>query len=64
MIAYSDLNMERKLGAGNFGEVWKATFKGRTDVAVKKTIKGALNDFDFMEEAKNMMWVHCVILCL
>lgn len=47
--------MERKLGAGNFGEVWKATYKGRTDVAIKKTIKGALNDFDFIEEARNMM---------
>lgn len=49
--------MERRLGAGNFGEVWKATYKGRTDVAIKKTIKGALNDFEFVEEARNMMCV-------
>lgn len=49
------LQYEKVLGSGNFGEVWKATYKGSIEVAVKKTIKGAVNDHEFMQEAKTMM---------
>lgn len=34
-IPFSDIQFEKKIGKGAFGEVWKAQYLG-TDVAVKK----------------------------
>lgn len=50
VIKYSDLKMEQQIGKGAFGEVWKASWKGR-DVAVKKQrqahgIEDALKEFE------------------
>ena len=55
VIEYDDLEMVKLLGKGNFGEVWLAKYHGNKDVAVKRTLKGALNDQDFVEEARIMM---------
>lgn len=54
-IHIGDLQFTDKLGKGQFGEVWKAIYKGVKEVAVKKTLKGALNDHEFVAEAKTMM---------
>jgi len=46
------------LGKGNFGEVWKAKYKGKKDVAVKMTLPNLVDDYEFVNEAKLMMYVH------
>ena len=38
-IDQSDLKILKKLGAGQFGEVWEGTFKENTPVAIK-SMKG------------------------
>ena len=55
LIDRKDLKFEKQLGKGNFGEVWKAKYKGNTDVAVKMTLPNLVNNYDFIAEAKLMM---------
>ena len=55
IIDRKDLNLEKRLGKGNFGEVWRAKYKGEKDVAVKMTLPNLVNDYEFVAEAKLMM---------
>lgn len=55
LIDRKDLHLEKRLGKGNFGEVWKAKYKGEIDVAVKMTLPNLVNDYEFVAEAKLMM---------
>ncbi|NWT87480.1 HCK kinase, partial [Lanius ludovicianus] len=53
-IPRESLSLERKLGAGQFGEVWMATYNKHTKVAVKTMKPGSMSVEAFLEEA-NMM---------
>ncbi|XP_067948174.1 tyrosine-protein kinase TXK-like isoform X2 [Watersipora subatra] len=55
VIDRKDLQLEKQLGKGNFGEVWRAKYKQEKDVAVKMTLPNLVNDYDFISEAKLMM---------
>ena len=39
----------RKLGAGNFGEVWKGSWQNRVDVAVKTLKPGTMSPEAFLQ---------------
>lgn len=39
----------RKLGAGNFGEVWKGQWQGRLDVAVKTLKPNTMSPEAFLQ---------------
>ncbi|KAF6032306.1 BTK [Bugula neritina] len=54
-IESNELEFEKRLGKGNFGEVWKAKYKGKKDVAVKMTLPNLVDDYEFVNEAKLMM---------
>ena len=41
-------------GAGNFGEVWKGTWQGRVEVAVKTLKPGTMSPEAFLQEAEIM----------
>ncbi|XP_053555272.1 tyrosine-protein kinase HCK [Bombina bombina] len=53
-IARESLTLERKLGAGQFGDVWLATYNGHTQVAVKTMKPGTMSTGAFLEEANLM----------
>ncbi|XP_040187416.1 tyrosine-protein kinase HCK [Rana temporaria] len=53
-VSRDSLNLEKKLGAGQFGDVWLATYNGHTQVAVKTMKPGTMSAEAFLEEA-NMM---------
>uniref|UniRef100_A0A8C9WZD9 Tyrosine-protein kinase n=1 Tax=Sander lucioperca TaxID=283035 RepID=A0A8C9WZD9_SANLU len=53
-IPRSSLKLERKLGAGQFGEVWMATYNKHTKVAVKTMKPGSMSVEAFMGEANLM----------
>ncbi|PKU29398.1 tyrosine-protein kinase hck [Limosa lapponica baueri] len=53
-IPRESLRLEKKLGAGQFGEVWMATYNKHTKVAVKTMKPGSMSVEAFLEEA-NMM---------
>ncbi|XP_034445525.1 tyrosine-protein kinase HCK [Hippoglossus hippoglossus] len=53
-IPRSSLKLERKLGAGQFGEVWMATYNKHTKVAVKTMKPGTMSVEAFMGEANLM----------
>ncbi|NXS55314.1 HCK kinase, partial [Brachypteracias leptosomus] len=53
-IPRESLRLERKLGAGQFGEVWMATYNRHTRVAVKTMKPGSMSVSAFLQEA-NMM---------
>ncbi|NWR56896.1 HCK kinase, partial [Bucorvus abyssinicus] len=53
-IPRESLSLERKLGAGQFGEVWMATYNKHTKVAVKTMKPGSMSVDAFLAEA-NMM---------
>uniref|UniRef100_A0A8C3QTN4 Tyrosine-protein kinase n=1 Tax=Cyanoderma ruficeps TaxID=181631 RepID=A0A8C3QTN4_9PASS len=53
-IPRESLNLERKLGAGQFGEVWMATYNKHTKVAVKTMKPGSMSVEAFLEEANLM----------
>jgi len=53
-IPRSQINLMKKLGAGNFGEVWKATWQGRVEVAVKTLKPGTMSPEAFLQEAEIM----------
>ncbi|XP_057288239.1 tyrosine-protein kinase HCK isoform X2 [Pezoporus wallicus] len=53
-IPRESLRLERKLGAGQFGEVWMATYNKHTKVAVKTMKPGSMSADAFLEEASLM----------
>ncbi|CAI5778561.1 tyrosine-protein kinase HCK [Podarcis lilfordi] len=53
-IPRSSLKLEKKLGAGQFGEVWMATYNMHTKVAVKTMKPGSMSVEAFLEEANIM----------
>uniref|UniRef100_A0A8C5P8G1 Tyrosine-protein kinase n=1 Tax=Leptobrachium leishanense TaxID=445787 RepID=A0A8C5P8G1_9ANUR len=53
-IPRSSLQLVKKLGAGQFGEVWMGYFNGYTQVAIKNLKEGTMSTSDFLEEANLM----------
>ncbi|XP_063003527.1 tyrosine-protein kinase HCK [Elgaria multicarinata webbii] len=53
-IPRNSLKLEKKLGAGQFGEVWMATYNMHTKVAVKTMKPGSMSVEAFLEEANIM----------
>ena len=53
-IPRSQINLIKKLGAGNFGEVWKGTWQGRVEVAVKTLKPNTMSPEAFLQEAEIM----------
>ncbi|XP_061486792.1 tyrosine-protein kinase HCK isoform X1 [Rhineura floridana] len=53
-IPRESLKLEKKLGAGQFGEVWMATYNMHTKVAVKTMKPGSMSVEAFLEEANIM----------
>ncbi|NWT04075.1 HCK kinase, partial [Mionectes macconnelli] len=53
-IPRESLRLEKKLGAGQFGEVWMATYNKHTKVAVKTMKPGSMSVEAFLEEANLM----------
>ncbi|XP_053105638.1 tyrosine-protein kinase HCK [Hemicordylus capensis] len=53
-IPRDSLKLEKKLGAGQFGEVWMATYNRHTKVAVKTMKPGSMSLEAFLEEANIM----------
>ncbi|XP_034558039.1 tyrosine-protein kinase Lyn isoform X2 [Notolabrus celidotus] len=53
-ISKESITMVKKLGAGQFGEVWMAFYKNTTKVAVKTLKPGTMTVEAFMEEANVM----------
>nr|XP_044604323.1 tyrosine-protein kinase HCK isoform X2 [Equus asinus] len=53
-IPRESLKMEKKLGAGQFGEVWMATYNKHTKVAVKTMKPGSMSVEAFLAEANLM----------
>lgn len=53
-IPRKSLKLEKKLGAGQFGEVWMATYNTHTKVAVKTMKPGSMSVEAFLEEANIM----------
>lgn len=48
-IPKSQIQLLRKLGAGNFGEVWKGSWQSRVDVAVKTLKPGTMSPEAFLQ---------------
>ncbi|XP_016886334.1 tyrosine-protein kinase Blk [Cynoglossus semilaevis] len=48
------LRMERKLGAGQFGEVWMGFYKNKQKVAIKTLKEGTMEPEAFLQEANLM----------
>uniref|UniRef100_V9KMG1 Tyrosine-protein kinase n=1 Tax=Callorhinchus milii TaxID=7868 RepID=V9KMG1_CALMI len=53
-IPRESLKLDKKLGAGQFGEVWMGTWNGTTKVAVKTLKPGTMSPEAFLEEAQIM----------
>ncbi|XP_077109216.1 tyrosine-protein kinase HCK [Ranitomeya variabilis] len=53
-VPRESLKLEKKLGAGQFGDVWLATYNGHTQVAVKTMKPGSMSPEAFLEEANLM----------
>nr|XP_018672695.1 proto-oncogene tyrosine-protein kinase Src-like isoform X1 [Ciona intestinalis] len=53
-IPRESLKLEKKLGAGMFGEVWKGLWNGTTEVAIKTLKTGTMSPEAFLAEAKIM----------
>lgn len=53
-ISRSSLQLIRKLGSGNFGDVWYGKWKGTTEVAVKTLKSGTMAPSAFLQEATIM----------
>ncbi|XP_040583667.1 tyrosine-protein kinase Src64B [Lepeophtheirus salmonis] len=53
-IPRSQITLTKKLGAGNFGEVWKGTWQGRVEVAVKTLKPNTMSPEAFLQEAEIM----------
>ena len=50
--------LQRKLGQGNFGEVWAGVWNGTTPVAVKTLKPDTMEVKDFVQEAQVMKKIH------
>ncbi|XP_067139502.1 tyrosine-protein kinase Fyn-like [Centruroides vittatus] len=53
-IPRASLQFMRKLGSGNFGEVWHGMWKGTTEVAIKTLKPGTMDPAAFLQEASIM----------
>nr|XP_002126540.1 tyrosine-protein kinase Fgr-like [Ciona intestinalis] len=53
-IDREQLTLQKKLGAGMFGEVWKGLWNSTTEVAIKTLKPGTMSPEAFLEEAKIM----------
>ena len=53
-IPRSALVLQERLGAGQFGEVWRGEWKGTTPVAIKTLKEGTMTKEDFLKEARIM----------
>ncbi|CAK8691291.1 tyrosine-protein kinase fyna-like [Clavelina lepadiformis] len=53
-INRDQLTLQKKLGAGMFGEVWKGLWNGNTEVAIKTLKPGTMSPEAFLTEAKIM----------
>jgi len=53
-IPKSQITLMKKLGAGNFGEVWKGQWQGRIEVAVKTLKPNTMSPEAFLQEAEIM----------
>ncbi|XP_018089463.1 HCK proto-oncogene, Src family tyrosine kinase L homeolog isoform X2 [Xenopus laevis] len=53
-IPRESLSLQKKLGAGQFGDVWLAMYNGHTKVAVKTMKPGSMSPGAFLEEANLM----------
>lgn len=47
-----EFQLKKKLGSGQFGDVWLGLWNNTTDVAIKTLKPGTMDVADFMEEAK------------
>nr|AAT67596.1 Src tyrosine kinase 1 [Suberites domuncula] len=57
-IDRSTLVFQKKLGQGNFGEVWSGVWNGTTPVAIKTLKTGTMEVKDFVAEAQVMKKIH------
>ncbi len=53
-ISRETIRLQKKLGAGQFGEVWEGIWNGTTSVAVKTLKAGSMEPADFLKEAAVM----------
>ncbi|KAJ8033059.1 Tyrosine-protein kinase fyna [Holothuria leucospilota] len=53
-IPRKSIQLEKKLGNGQFGEVWEGTWNGKVKVAVKTLKEGAMDPQSFLQEANIM----------
>ena len=53
-IDRAELEFVRKLGSGNFGDVWYGKFRHTTEVAIKTLKPGTMSSSDFLQEAAIM----------
>jgi tRNA A-37 threonylcarbamoyl transferase component Bud32 len=53
-VERSTLKLHKKLGAGQFGEVWAGKWRNQVDVAVKTLKEGQMTAEAFLDEAKVM----------
>lgn len=53
-IPRNSVQLMRKLGSGNFGEVWYGLWKGTTEVAIKTLKPGTMDPAAFLQEASIM----------
>lgn len=53
-IDRNSIKLMKKLGAGQFGDVWEGTWNGTTSVAVKTLKAGTMSVIDFLKEATIM----------
>ncbi|VDD95015.1 unnamed protein product [Enterobius vermicularis] len=53
-IPRNQLQLKRKLGDGNFGEVWYGKWRGMVEVAIKTMKPGTMSPQDFLGEAQIM----------
>lgn len=53
-ISRDSINLSKRLGAGQFGEVWMGIWKGTTQVAIKTLKPGTMTQQAFLEEAQIM----------
>lgn len=53
-IERTSLQLQKKLGAGQFGDVWKGVWNNNTEVAVKTLKTGTMSSEEFLTEANIM----------